>query len=106
MLTFGVALFLASTARTAFPGGSVQIPAGCEGPAEIRMAIDSFIGSIECPKENFYIFILGDAAGSPGCGQAEGDGATMALATGHPIHLRAVTLGASPLICVLGGQSR
>src|SRR4051812_12301623 len=90
MLAFALALLATAAAQTAFPGGRVLVPTGCDGPTRIKMATDSFIGTIECRREGLSIFIIGDGRVSQGCGSTGVEMVDLRLNNGHPIHVCAV----------------
>ena len=58
-------LLLAATTMT-FPLGVVEIPEGCAAPAQVSMAVDGFMASIDCPK-GFSISLYGDVYMRPPC---------------------------------------
>ena len=90
MIGFVLALLLVAGSETAFPGGTVEVPVGCSGPALIPMGTDSFIGSIECPQERLTIFIEGDGVGPMSYGPAGREVAALALPGGHPVRAYAI----------------
>ena len=47
------------------PGGVLELPKGCSGPAEIVVLVDAFVGFISCNENKTSILVEGSAL-SPG----------------------------------------
>ena len=56
-----IAFLFVAPPRTIFPGGSIQAAEGCSAPARIKMLIDAFLGTVECPKQRLSIAVVGGA---------------------------------------------
>ena len=56
-----------SLATMKIPGGVLELPRGCSGPAEIPMLVDSYIGFISCDDNKTSILVEGSVLSPGGC---------------------------------------
>jgi hypothetical protein len=79
-----IALLFVAPPRTVFPGGSIRAAEGCTAPPRIKMLIDAFLGTVECPKQRLSIAVFGGAMIGPACSSEE-KRLTLHSSTGRPL---------------------
>ena len=66
MLLMASAIALSITTMK-IPGGVLELPRGCSGPAEIAFLVDTFVGFISCNENKTSIVVEGSAISSGAC---------------------------------------